>query len=216
VVVGPDGDLRAVARLPGARLDLDHAVGDLGDLQLEEPLDQPGVGAGDDDLGALRGAPYLDDVGLEAGVGLGPLVGHLLRLGQQRLHLAQVEQGVAAVALLDDAGDDVAFAVGVLLELAVTLGFADALAHDLTEGLSSNAAHLFLLRRVVALVDPVAVFVDVVGGERELHRVGVDFDHHFFGRSRTSLVRRREGIDEDVQQRVDRDVLLVRQHSHCF
>ena len=90
---------------------------------------------------------------------------HLLGLRQQALDPTEVEQRVAGVGLLDDAGDDVALAVRVLLELAVALGLADALAHHLAEGLRGDAAHLLLLGRVVALVDPVAVLVDVVGDE---------------------------------------------------
>src|SRR5580658_2907556 len=42
-VVGPHGDLGAVARLPGRRLDLDHTRADFGHLEFEETLDQPGV-----------------------------------------------------------------------------------------------------------------------------------------------------------------------------
>ena len=45
VVVAPHGDLGAVPWLAGAGLDLDDAVGDLGHLELEQPLDQAGVGA---------------------------------------------------------------------------------------------------------------------------------------------------------------------------
>ena len=66
VVVAPHGDLRAVPWLAGAGLDLDDAVGDLGHLELEQPLDQAGVGAADDDLRALGGLADLDDVGLDA------------------------------------------------------------------------------------------------------------------------------------------------------
>ena len=216
MVVAPDGDLGAVPWLAGTGLDLDDAIGDLGNFQLEQPLDETRVGAADDDLGTFGGLANLDDVRLDAVAWNRPLEGHLLCLGKQRLHAPEVEQRVPLIGLLDDAGDDVALAVCVLLELAVTLGLADALAHHLTEGLGGDAAHLFLLRRVVALVDPVAVFVDVVGREGELHRVGVDLDHHLVGRRRTTLVRRRQGVDEHVEQRVDGDVLLVGQHPYCF
>ena len=103
---------------------------------------RPGWVRRHDDLRALGRRAHLDDVRLEPGAGLGPLVGHLLGLRQQRLDLAEVEQRVAAVALLDDAGDDVALAVGVLLELALALGLADALAHHLAERLRGDAAEV--------------------------------------------------------------------------
>ena len=126
--------------LAGAGLDLDDAVGDLGDLELEQALDEAGVGAAHHDLGALGGLADLDDVGLDPGAGLGALVGHLLGLRQQRLDPTEVEQRVAGVGLLDDAGDDVALAAGVLLVLHLALGLADALDHDLLHGLRGDAA----------------------------------------------------------------------------
>jgi len=55
---------------------------------------------------------HFDDVRLEPGPVLIALVGHLFGLGQERLHLAEVEQRVSVVALLDDAGDDVALPAG--------------------------------------------------------------------------------------------------------
>src|SRR4029077_13105769 len=48
------GDLRPVARLTGDALDRDETVGDLGNLELEERLDQLGVAAREDDLRPLR------------------------------------------------------------------------------------------------------------------------------------------------------------------
>ena len=158
------------------------------------------------DLGALGGAAHLDDVGLQPGVRLGALVGHLLGLGQQGLDLAEVEQRVAAVALLDDAGDDVALAVGVLLELALALGLADALVHHLAERLGGDAAEV--ARGVVARVDPVAVLVDVVGDDLDVHRVGVDLDLGLVGRVGPALVGRDQGVGQHLQQRLDRDALL--------
>src|SRR4029079_9032440 len=85
VVVAPHGDLRAVPRLTRAGLDLDDAVGDLGHFQFEEPLDQTGVRAADDDLWALGGLADLHDVGLDPTARLGAFELHLLGLGQQRL-----------------------------------------------------------------------------------------------------------------------------------
>ena len=153
---------------------------------------------------------------LRAVARLRPLERHLLGLRQQRLDAAEVEQRVAAVGLLDDAGDDVALAVGVLLELAVALDLADALAHHLAERLGGDAAQLLPLGRVVALVDPVAVLVDVVGGERELHRLRVDLDDDLVGRAGPPLVGGRERVDEDVQQRVLRQTLLLGEQPDRF
>ena len=170
----------------------------------------------DDDLRALGGLADLDDVRLDAVALRRTLERHLLGLRQQCLDAAEVEQRVALVGLLDDAGDDVALAVRVLLELALGLDLADALAHHLTEGLGGDAAELFLLRRVVALVDPVAVLVDVVGDEREVHRLGVDLDDHLVGRVRAALVGRGQGVDQHMQQGVVGDLLLLRQQADRF
>jgi hypothetical protein len=49
---GDDGDLGAVTGLAGEGLDLDGAVGDLGDLELEEAADKLRAAAAEDDLGA--------------------------------------------------------------------------------------------------------------------------------------------------------------------
>ena len=65
-VVRPHGDLGAVTRLAGSRPDLHHGRRRSRDLELEEPLDQPGWVAAHDDLGALGGLADLDDVRLEA------------------------------------------------------------------------------------------------------------------------------------------------------
>ena len=216
VVVRPDGDLRAVAGFPGAGLDLDDAVGDLGDFQLEQALDQTGVCARDDDLRTLGRLAHLDDVRLQAGVRLRALVGNLLRLRQQSLDAAEVEQRVAAVGLLDDAGDDVTLAVRVLLELAIALSLADALVHHLAERLRGDAPQLVLGRRVVATIDPVALVVDVVGDEADLHRVRVDLDLDLVGGVRAALVGRHERVGQRLQKGVDRDALLGGEHPYGF
>ncbi len=164
------------------------------------------MGAAHDDLRPLRRAAHLDDVGLQPCAGLGSLVGHLLGLGQQRLDLAQVEERVALVALLDDARDDVALAAGVLLVLALTLGLTDALAHDLLGRLRGDAPEV--VGRVVARVDPVAFLVDVVGHHLDVTGEGVDLDLGLVARSGHALVGRCERVGERLQQNVDRDALL--------
>ena len=77
-VVGPHSDLGAVSGLTGTRLDLDDAIGNLGDLKLKQALDEPGVGSAHNDLRALWRAAHLDDVGLQPHAGVGALVGNLL------------------------------------------------------------------------------------------------------------------------------------------
>ena len=65
---------------------------------------------------------------------------HLLGLRQQRLDLAQVEQRVAALLLLDDAGDDVALAPGELLVGHLAFGVAELLEDHLLRRLRADAA----------------------------------------------------------------------------
>src|SRR5205807_9506642 len=97
------------------RLDLYDALGDLRLIQLEELAQRPGVRARDDDLRALRGLAHLDDVRLQPLAVAVRLRRDLLRLRQQRLDLAEVEERVPVRVLLDDPGDDVALAPGELL-----------------------------------------------------------------------------------------------------
>ena len=85
------------------------------------------MAARNDDLRTLARLADLDDVRLEASTVVVVLVRDLLSLRQQGLDLAEVEEGVAIVALLDDPGHDVALAPCVLLVLPVALGFSDAL-----------------------------------------------------------------------------------------
>jgi hypothetical protein len=165
------------------------------------------VGAADHDLGALGGLADLDDVRLEPGAVLVALVGDLLGLGQQGLDLAQVEQGVAVVGLLDDAGDDVALAPGVLLVLHVALDLADALEDDLLGRLRGDAAEV--VRRVVPLADDLAVLVELLAVDADLTRVGVDGDDRLLGRVGTALVGRHQGVGQGVEQRLDGDPLVA-------
>ena len=87
----------------------------------------------------------------------------LLGLRQQRLDaLAQLHERVARVGLLDDAGDQLADAVAVLLEHHVALGLADPLQDHLLGGLRGDAAEV--VGRDVALVDLVAVLARTCSG----------------------------------------------------
>ena len=130
-------------RKPGSRamaLDLDDAVIDLGDLELEEAAQDVLVGAGDDDLGALGGLADLEDEELETlGVAIA-LGGDLLGEGHDGLGAAEVEDDVAGLEAGDDGGDELALLVGVLGEDDLALGLAETLHDDLLGGLGGDAA----------------------------------------------------------------------------
>jgi hypothetical protein len=66
----------------------------------------------------------------------------LLRARQERLDLAEVDEAVAGVRLLDDARHDVAHAVLVLLEHHLALGLADPLQDHLLGGLGRDATEV--------------------------------------------------------------------------
>ena len=163
-----------------------------------------------DDLRALGGAPHLDDVRLEAGVGRRALVGHLLRLREERLHPAEVEQRVAAVGLLDDAGDDVALATGVLLVLELALGLADPLGHHLAGRHGGDPAEVVRCDVELGAVG-LAVLVDLLREHADVEAVGVDGHPGVLVGPGHALVRRLEGIGQRAEEGLDRDPLVLRQ-----
>ncbi len=103
----------------------------------------------------------------------------LLGLGQQRLDtFAQLHERVARVGLLNDAGDQLADAVAVLLVHHVALGLADALQNHLLGGLRCDPAEV--VGGDVALLDLVSVFGELLRvdfrflGFAHLARLGID------------------------------------------
>ena len=70
------------------------------------------------------------------------LVRDLLGRRHECLDLAEVEDRVAVILLLDDAGDDVALASGVLTEGDVALGLPQSLEDDLLGGLRGDPAEV--------------------------------------------------------------------------
>ena len=141
-------------------------------------LDELVAAPREDDLRALGGVLHLDDDGLDAGAVLVALALDLLALRQQRLDAPEVDERVALVALLDDAGDELADAVDVLVVHDVALGLADALQDHLLGGLRGDAAevvrrHLVLLD--LALVDAREIQADLLALLVEhLERLDVD------------------------------------------
>ena len=114
----------------------------------------------------------LGDHGLDARSLLVALAVDLLGTGKQRLDLAEVDEDVVAVAgLLDDARDDLADAVDVLLVHHLPLGLADPLEDHLLRGLRGDAPEV-LGRHVGALdqrrVDVGPVDLEVVVGDQHV------------------------------------------------
>ena len=132
-----------------------------------------------DDLRALCGLADFDDVGLDARTGFGTLVRHLFGLRHKRFDASEIEQRVTRIGLLDDAGNDVAFATRVFLVLHFAFGFTNALVHDLLHRLRRDSTpHLGRWGdiKLFAFGDPV-----VVEGFDEGRDVGVT-EHQGIGR----------------------------------
>ena len=138
----------------------------------------------------------------------------LLGLRQQRLDPAEVEQRVARVGLLDDAGDDVALAAGVLLVLHLALGLADALQDDLLGGLRGDAPEVG--GRVVPLAGDVAVLVELLRDHADLAGLDVDLDERLLGRVGHALVRGDERVRERLEHDLVGDALLDRERRQRF
>ena len=136
-----DGDLRAAARLAGDRLDLDRAAVDLGDLELEQALEEALVRPADEDLRALGRAPDLEHERLDVLADPVVLEGALLGRGEDRLDvLADVEDDRPRLDPVDRAGHQLALAAGELVEDLVALDLADPLQDDLLGGLGTDPA----------------------------------------------------------------------------
>src|SRR3954454_12929349 len=103
----------------------------------------------------------------------------LLGLGQQRLHaFAQLHERVAGVRLLDDAGDQLAHTVAVLLEHHVALRLADPLEDHLLGRLRGDPPEV--VRRDVAQLDLVLEVAQAAGVDvrrlRDDHLAGLRVD----------------------------------------
>ena len=156
VLVGrPDGHLGAAARLPGDGLDLHGAVVDLGDLQLEQPLHQAGMGPGNEDLGAAGGAADLHHIHLHV-LALHQFLARDLLAGEQQglggLAAGADPQGHGAGAGVDPghhAGEDlVLLGVELVIDHA-PLGLPEALDNDLLAVAGGDAAELRVVHRDV-------------------------------------------------------------------
>ena len=159
--VGADhSHLAAVAGLPGDGPDLDHAVGDLGDLLFEEPLHELRPDPREDDLHPAANLADLEDRSPDSLIGMVALARDLLTPREDRLLGAELDGGGRAFKAGDDAGDHVAHLLLELVVDRVPLGLADLLDDHLLSGLGPDPAGEFgrLDRLVVVGARDRAVF----------------------------------------------------------
>ena len=136
-----DGDLGAAAGLAGDGLDLDRAAVDLGDLELEQALEEVLVRPADEDLRTLGRAADLEHERLDVLADAVVLEHRLLGRGKDGLDVLPTSRMIAArLDAVDRARDELAFAAGELVEDLLALDLADALEHDLLGGLGADAA----------------------------------------------------------------------------
>src|SRR5690606_34057730 len=173
------GHLGAGARLAGDGLDLHVPLVNLRDLQLEQPLQQPRMAAGQHDLGALGGLAHFHDVSLDPLAGAVQLPGNLLGGQQDGLAAAQVHEHVAAHHPADHPGDDVALAADELLVNQVALGLPQPLHDHLLGGLGGNAAEVAGRDLDLGLISDLVRRVDLAGlVQRDLLALVLDLLHH--------------------------------------
>ena len=147
-VVADDADLGAAARVAGGGLDLDDAVVNLRHFLREQLLHEVGMGARQEDLRAAGFAADAQDQRADAVADADHLARDLLVAADDALGAAEVDDHVAELDALDDAGDDLAGAVLELLILALALGVADLLEDDLLGGLGGDSAELDRRQRI--------------------------------------------------------------------
>ncbi len=112
-----DADLGAAAGVAGGGLDLDDAVVNLGHFLREQLFHELGVGAREEDLRAAGFAANGGDQRADAVADADHFARDLLVAADDALGAAKVDDDVAELDSLDDAGDDF---VGAVLELLDT------------------------------------------------------------------------------------------------
>ncbi len=166
-----DSDLGAIAGFPGTRLDLDHPVRDFGDFLFEEPLDQAGTSAAQDDLHPRALLAHVAHGGPNPLVVVVGLAGNLFASGEDRLGVAEGNDRHSAVVSLDHPGHQLFHLVQVFQVQRVSLGLADFLDHHLLGGLGTDSLrHLGGVQRHTVMRSQ----------DRAILAVNLDFDFLVF------------------------------------
>ena len=166
IVAREDGDLRAAADFAGGRPDLDDVLLDLRDLELEQRLDEQRVGAAQDEARTLGRLLDALEHGADRLALMEVLAMVLLAIRNDRFRLAELvehDDELAALDLLDFAGQQVADAGRELVADLGALAFADALDDALLGGLDGGAAEHGEVERLLHHVAELEALVEQAG-----------------------------------------------------
>src|SRR5690606_9214184 len=141
-VLGDDGDLGARARITGHGLDLDDAVVDLRDLHGEQLRHELRPRARQKDLRPALLPAYIVYIGTHAVAVTDVLARDHFVAADDALGAAQVDDDIAVLDALGRTVDDLADAILVLVELALTLRLAHLLHDDLLGVLCGDAPEI--------------------------------------------------------------------------
>src|SRR5262249_53077210 len=141
-VVRQHGDLGAAAGIAGHRLDLDDAVVDLRHLLGEQLGHEVGMRARQEDLRPARLLAHALPERTHAVAVAEGLARQQLVAPQHGLSATEIDADVSELDALDQAVDDLALAVLVLVELTLALGLAHLLHDHLLGRLGGDAAKI--------------------------------------------------------------------------
>jgi hypothetical protein len=161
------------ARLTRNRTDLDHAIGDLRNLLLEQPLDQLGPDPRQDDFHAASDLPDLEDRRPNPLVGVVALAGNLLAPRQDGLRGPQRDRGGGTFHPRHHPGNHLAYLLLELIVDRIPLGLANLLDDHLLGGLRTDTAREFGGVDLGAVMRPSETTVGPVDGDRDLRGLSV-------------------------------------------
>ena len=170
-VVGFHRDLGAHAGIARRRLDLDEAFLDLGDFQLEQPLQKLGDDARQQELRPARLRFDLGYVRPDAVADAQVLLRNQLIARDHAFDAPRLDDHAAALDALDRAGEQVVLAFEKVVQDLLALGIADLLQDHLLRGLRADAAEFHRLERLLDDVSELQRRIALGGvGDRDLMR----------------------------------------------
>ena len=167
-VIRRHGYLRPIAGFARYGLDLNGSIDEFRNLELQQPANEIRMTTADHNLRALCLIAYLEDKRLHPVAAFQPLVRDSLRSRQQRFRIAEIENGVPVVDLLDDPCHEIALAAFVYIEDLIAFSFPQSLRDHLLSRLSGDTAEI--VGSVFPLLDDVPLFVEFLGIDDDIAR----------------------------------------------